>query len=380
MNTKTLRELYEHHEGKISDKWSSYLSEYDRLFSRFQNEPIRLLEIGIQNGGSLEIWSKYFSKAKNIVGCDINPNCTQLTYSGSNIKVVVGDANTAEIEEKILDIEQKFDVIIDDGSHRSGDIASSFFRYFPHLNNGGIFVVEDLHCSYWREFEGGLFDSFSSMSFFKRLVDIINFEHWALPLQRADLLQEFAVRYGFAPSEDTLSSIFSVEMLNSICVIRKEHPKLNALGRRVVAGNEAIIDQIELKKANGMHHSPIPQVTAAYPEVPILPELEMDQLRITSIVMTEERQARDAEIHSLEDALARSKAKMEVNTRSLLDARADLAAAAAKIKNLLDVNAACKIECTRNENELSAIRKTISWRLTAPLRGIRRAFNTRRVL
>ena len=57
---KSLFELYREHQGKVSDKWSIYLSEYDRLFSSYRDRPVRMLEIGIQNGGSLEIWSKYF--------------------------------------------------------------------------------------------------------------------------------------------------------------------------------------------------------------------------------------------------------------------------------------------------------------------------------
>jgi len=43
--------------GKVSDKWDSYLPIYDRLFGPRKDDAIGLLEIGVQNGGSLEIWS-----------------------------------------------------------------------------------------------------------------------------------------------------------------------------------------------------------------------------------------------------------------------------------------------------------------------------------
>ena len=133
--------------------------------------PLRLLEIGIQNGGSLEIWPKFFPNAQQIVGCDIRPECARLTYRNPRISVVVGDANSDEAQAAVLAHSAIFDVIIDDGSHASSDIVRSFARYFPHLSDGGIFVVEDLHCSYWKEFDGGLFDPFSSVNFFKRLAD-----------------------------------------------------------------------------------------------------------------------------------------------------------------------------------------------------------------
>ena len=98
MNNKTLEQLYKEHRGKVSDRWSIYLSEYERLFSDYRDRPIRLLEIGIQNGGSLEIWSKFFPCAEKFVGCDINLDCARLQYEDSRIAIVVADANTDETQ------------------------------------------------------------------------------------------------------------------------------------------------------------------------------------------------------------------------------------------------------------------------------------------
>lgn len=82
----TLRNLYENHHGKVSDKWSIYLDEYQRLLHSLQDKEVCLLEVGVQNGGSLEIWGNYFSNARNIVGCDIDPKCAELSYTNSSIK------------------------------------------------------------------------------------------------------------------------------------------------------------------------------------------------------------------------------------------------------------------------------------------------------
>ena len=62
--TKNFHTLTIEHKGKISDKWNLYLDIYERIFCSLRNKPISLLEIGIQNGGSLEIWASYFSLAK----------------------------------------------------------------------------------------------------------------------------------------------------------------------------------------------------------------------------------------------------------------------------------------------------------------------------
>lgn len=38
---------------------------------RSATEHIAVVEVGVQNGGSLELWDEYFFRANAIVGCDI---------------------------------------------------------------------------------------------------------------------------------------------------------------------------------------------------------------------------------------------------------------------------------------------------------------------
>ncbi|WP_197026492.1 rhamnan synthesis F family protein [Hylemonella gracilis] len=234
---KNLREFYNEHLGKLSDKWAGYLVAYDHTFSAYREQPIRLLEIGIQNGGSLEIWSRYFPNAQVLVGCDINPKCAELKYEDPRIKVVVGDANAPVTQQEVLSHSQKFDVILDDGSHFSSDIVRSFALYFPKLEDGGVYVAEDLHCSYWQYYEGGLFDPYSSIAFFKRLADVINHEHWGVDRKREEIFKGFDALRGVASWEDVLSHVHSVEFSNSVCVIRKKAPAENRLGERIVVGS-----------------------------------------------------------------------------------------------------------------------------------------------
>jgi len=241
MTDKTLVKLYAEHVGKVSDKWSIYLTEYGRIFDEYRNRPVRLLEIGIQNGGSLEIWSKYFPHAQKLVGCDMNPDCARLNYEDPRIAVVVGDANSDAAQVKILGCSPVFDVIIDDGSHRSSDVVKSFARYFPNLADGGIFIVEDLHCSYWQEFEGGLFDPFSSITFFKRLADVVSHEHWGIEKASTDILSGFFSKYDFRMDAEMLQHIHSVEFINSMCVMRKARPECNRLGTRNIVGSAGVV-------------------------------------------------------------------------------------------------------------------------------------------
>lgn len=244
MSQPSLQQLYSEHHGKVSDKWSLYLAEYHRLFESYRNLPIRLLEIGVQNGGSLEIWGKYFRNAQQLVGCDINSACGNLEYEDSRIAVIVGDANAGETEAQILaHATDQFDIIIDDGSHRSSDIVKSFARYFPHLKVTGLYIVEDLHCSYWQEYEGGLAAPYSSVAFFKRVADITNFEHWGIDKTRKDLLSSFFKKYDHSIAEEVLEQVHSVEFINSMCVIRKHLSHQNRLGARYLAGSAESVVQ-----------------------------------------------------------------------------------------------------------------------------------------
>jgi hypothetical protein len=250
----TLGQLYSLHKGKVSDKWSSYLIEYERIFSEYRNRPVRLLEVGVQNGGSLEIWAQYFAHAQKIIGCDINPKCGELQYDDPRISVVVGGVNSDDTENEIFKQMATIDIIIDDGSHRSSDIVKTFLRYFEYLTDGGVYIAEDLHCSYWQKFEGGLFAPHSSMAFFKRLADIVNYEHWGVDISREEVIRSFLNDYDCNFSEDVLQGIYSIKFCNSLCIIRKEKPSLNLLMERFVAGKKAEFDGVLLKLHGTIGH------------------------------------------------------------------------------------------------------------------------------
>jgi len=134
----SLAEIHRKKTGKVSDKWSSYLDFYDDKLWYLQDSKINLLEIGVQNGGSLETWARYFWKAEKIVGIDIDPKCADLKFDDSRIQVVVGDSKTVELEDT-------FDIIIDDGSHLAADIIANWTRWWPKLADGGVYIVEDFH-------------------------------------------------------------------------------------------------------------------------------------------------------------------------------------------------------------------------------------------
>lgn len=218
------------HDGQVIDKWTGYLAVYDWLLKPYRDRPVSLLEIGVNNGGSLEVYAKYFDQAKILIGCDIDERCRQLDFADSRIKVVIGDATSTATKAEINALSGSFDLIIDDGSHNSGDIIKGFISYFPLLSDGGIYVVEDLCCSYWQKWDGGLLHENSAISFFKSLVDLVNFEHWGTLDTQVEFLKYKHPRYKIAELKD---EIYSIQFFNSMCIITKGR---SSLGTRVVAG------------------------------------------------------------------------------------------------------------------------------------------------
>jgi len=248
----SLQALYEQHQGKVSDKWSLYLDVYDAAFSRFRDRPIAFAEIGVQNGGSLELWARYFAQASILLGCDIDPKCGALAFADPRIAVVVGDVNTEATYRAILSRSPGFDVFIDDGSHTSRDIIATFCNYFRHVKAGGVYAIEDLHCSYMKGWGGGAGRPDTSMEFLKRLADWVNLPWWQAERTPASLLAPFFPA-GQGPDLSPFRAIRSVAFLDSMCLIEKRAAtEVAGVGARVIVGNEAAVssDPLEFRRAS----------------------------------------------------------------------------------------------------------------------------------
>jgi hypothetical protein len=241
---ETLSTLFQRDTGKPAAKWQGYLQHYDRHFAELKDQPLRILEIGVQAGGSLEVWAQYFKSATLIIGCDIDPACGAQRYDDPRIKVLIGDINTPETLQSLAALTDTLDVVIDDGSHHSSDIIRSFVQLFPRLSEEGTYLIEDLHCSYWESYGGGLYDPFSAIAFFKKIVDLVNRPAWGVDVDVKDFMAEFSAILGDASPETArteidwsfLEDIHSIEFVNSICVIHKRAANLNVLGPLVLSG------------------------------------------------------------------------------------------------------------------------------------------------
>lgn len=132
-----------HLEGPGIVKWRHYLSIYDRHLSRFRAQPVRLLEIGVAGGGSLQMWHDYLGPDAYVYGVDIDPSCKQFACEGT--EVLIGDQGDPAFWERFLASSPDVDVVIDDGGHDPRQQAVTLESLLPHMRPGGVYICEDVH-------------------------------------------------------------------------------------------------------------------------------------------------------------------------------------------------------------------------------------------
>ncbi len=169
-----LFQVFDKHEGRLIYKWEHYFDIYDRHFSKFVNstKPVVVVEIGVLHGGSLQMWKKYFGPNVVIYGIDIYEECKEFEEDQINIRIG-SQADSVFLDSLLAEI-PVIDILIDDGSHRMNHQISSFNYLFDKISEGGVYLVEDTHTSFWNEFGGGLNRRGSFMEYSFKLVNSIH--------------------------------------------------------------------------------------------------------------------------------------------------------------------------------------------------------------
>jgi hypothetical protein len=153
-------------------KWRKYFDVYDAIFKKFRKKKIIFVEVGVLNGGSLEIWKKYFHPKSRIIGIDLNPKCKKFQKKG--IEIFIGDQSDENFWKKFYKKVGKIDILLDDGGHTNKQQIITTVKSIPNMNDGGVLIVEDTHTSYMKNF--GNPNKYSFINFTKKLVDDINYK------------------------------------------------------------------------------------------------------------------------------------------------------------------------------------------------------------
>jgi cephalosporin hydroxylase len=194
-----------------STKWSGYFDVYEHHLAKFRGKAPRILEIGVLGGGSIEMWHKYFGPGTFVVGIDINPDCEQYTYEGDT-KIVIGDQGNPEFWKAFTPNFPEFDIIIDDGGHEMDQQLTTLQYTYPTLKEGGVYIVEDTHTSYWPDWGGAYGKQETFLNRSKQITDVLNQQHFTEPHIDQEILNVF-------------SGLYSVTFYNSMVVFEKRKLK-----------------------------------------------------------------------------------------------------------------------------------------------------------
>ena len=203
-----------HSTGPMLDKWIEYASVYQGLFESYNiGGEVKMLEIGVQSGGSLVTWSQWFQDAKfTYVGIDINPLCRILDESSADsIYIEIG---SQEDDAFLIDACSKygpFDIIIDDGGHTAKQMIGSLRTLYPCVKQGGFYVIEDVMCGTWSNTENIYFEGKSVFQHIARI-------HESMHAHFADMFPNH--------HKDVYDPIFSnqikhIHLLDSLAVFEK---------------------------------------------------------------------------------------------------------------------------------------------------------------
>jgi hypothetical protein len=203
INKKTLK--------KISNKYFStkhsmgFFPIYEKYLQKFKKKKINILEIGVESGNSLKIWSDYFTKGK-IVGLDIVKKIMKI----KNTEIFCGSQIDEKILSKIVNKYKKFDIIIDDGSHVNKHVIKTFNFLFPFLSENGLYFIEDLQTSYMPNWGGdgvNFNNKKTTMNFIRSLADRIHYQDIDDPFYKRNF---FDGKIGF------------IHIYKNICIIEKK--------------------------------------------------------------------------------------------------------------------------------------------------------------
>jgi hypothetical protein len=162
------------HADKSSD-FHNYTEIYARYFSPLREKPIKFLEIGIYKGSSVKLWEDYFPGAE-LHFMDITLEHVEYTSQRSHYHVA-NQESPQDLHRFIEETGGYFDIIIDDGGHTMNQQITSFQYLFPHIKSGGMYIIEDLHTSYWPQFGGSMSrrPKKTTIEYLKTLIDEVNF-------------------------------------------------------------------------------------------------------------------------------------------------------------------------------------------------------------
>jgi hypothetical protein len=166
---------FKNNKDRLIHKWNHYFDVYDRHFHRYRNRNVVIVEIGVFQGGSLQMWKNYFGQEAKIYGVDLNPNCKRLEEA--NIQIYIGSQSDRQFLQELAAKLPPIDILIDDGGHKMDEQIITFEELFDKIKPDGVYLCEDLHTSYRIGYGGGVKRRGTFIEYSKNFIDYINAWH-----------------------------------------------------------------------------------------------------------------------------------------------------------------------------------------------------------
>ena len=171
----TLRQAFDNHDGRLVGKISHFFDDYEPHLARLRRDDLRILEIGIFGGGSLELWQSYFGPSASVHGLDLESAAVKNCPPGATAHH--GSQTDADFLHRLVDQHGPFDLIVDDGSHMVDHQITTFETLYPTMSDDGLYICEDAFTSYWEVYGGGLGRPGTFIEYAKAKVDELH-AHW----------------------------------------------------------------------------------------------------------------------------------------------------------------------------------------------------------
>lgn len=122
--------------GYPTDKSAAYFRAYEPFLAPLRDRDVRLLELGVLSGGSLQLWRDYFPRGV-IAGLDVEP--ASVEDPSGRIRVFRGEQQDTDLLDRIARelAPGGFDVVIDDASHLGDLTRTSFWHLFEAPSTAG---------------------------------------------------------------------------------------------------------------------------------------------------------------------------------------------------------------------------------------------------
>lgn len=152
VQSNTVESIYKsYNETRGLNHYLEYGSAYDENIAHIRGraqasgKKVKMLEMGVQSGGSTRVWKRYFGNKLDYIGIDINRNCKQFESLDEGIKIEIGSQLDQKFISGICEKYGPFDFIVDDGGHATNMIMTSLNILWRCLTDGAVYVIEDLH-------------------------------------------------------------------------------------------------------------------------------------------------------------------------------------------------------------------------------------------